>query len=73
MSREAEPMALRATITGVALTYACPACEVEIDSLIAAEPSDWGGFAVPLEERFDICSHCGALLDFGATLMQEAA
>lgn len=69
---EPVPTAHRATITAVALTYACPACEVQVDSLIEAE--DLGtGFAIPLEDRFDLCSHCGELLDFGARLTQEAA
>lgn len=66
------PSARRATITGLALTYACPACEVEVDALIEAEPSDTG-LAIALEDRFDLCSHCGQLLDFGAVLTQEAA
>lgn len=66
------PHAMRATITGLALTYACPACEVEVDALIEAEEGETG-FEIPLQERFDICSHCGQLLDFGAMLMQVAA
>ena len=31
------------------------------------------GLAIALEDRFDLCSHCGQLLDFGAVLTQEAA
>lgn len=66
------PTALRATITAVTLTYACPACGVEVDSSIEAEDGDTG-FEVDLQDRFDLCSHCGQLLDFGARLTQEAA
>lgn len=66
------PEALRARITAVTLTYACPACRVEVDSAIEAEDGDFG-FEVALEDRFDLCSHCGQLMDFGAVLTQEAA
>lgn len=64
--------ARRATITSVALTFSCPACEVEVDSFIEAEDGQ-NGLEIPLHDRFDICSHCGQLLDFGAMLMQVAS
>lgn len=69
---EPVPEALRATITAVMLTYACPACGVEVDQTVDAEAGDFG-FAVALEDRFDLCSHCGQLMDFGAVLTQAAA
>ena len=31
------------------------------------------GFEIDLQDRFDLCSHCGQLLDFGARLSQEDA
>lgn len=71
MTDAAEPNAQRAVISCVTLTYSCPACETQVDAVIEAEPDDCGGFEVALEERFDICSHCGQLLDFGACLTQE--
>lgn len=67
-----EPDARRAIITSVALTYACPACEVQVDSFIEAKEGD-NGFEIALHDRFDLCSHCGQLLDFGAMLTQVAA
>ena len=66
------PIAAQARITGITLTYACPACDVEVDSFIEAE-ENVGGFAVQLEDRFDLCSHCGQLLDFGASLTQAGS
>lgn len=66
------PTAMRAAITAVTFTYACPCCEVAIDDFIEAEEGD-NGFEIAVEDRFDICSHCGQLLDFGAKLLQEAA
>lgn len=64
--------AMRATITAVSLTYACPACGVSVDDMVDALDGDFG-FEIDLQDRFDLCSHCGQLLDFGARLIQEAA
>lgn len=66
------PTCLRATITAVTLSYICPACEVAVDDTVDAS-DDGFGFEVDLQDRFDLCSHCGQLLDFGARLTQEAA
>ena len=66
------PVALRARITAVTLTYACPACDVAVDDTIESCDGTHG-FEVDLQDRFDLCSHCGQLLDFGARLTQEAA
>lgn len=63
----------RAAVVELALRFCCPVCQTEIDSYIDAEPSDDGGFAVPVDQQFDLCSHCGALLDFGLRMTQEAA
>ncbi|OJY35770.1 MAG: hypothetical protein BGP11_19460 [Rhodobacterales bacterium 65-51] len=67
---EAVPEAKRATISAVMLTYACPDCGVEVDQQIDATEDDYGCFTVELSERFDLCSHCGQLMDFGASLTQ---
>lgn len=63
---------MRAMITAVTLTYACPACAVAVDEAIDVGDGEFG-FEVDLQDRFDLCSHCGQLLDFGARLTQEAA
>lgn len=70
--QEPTPTTMRAKITAVTLTYACPACEVAVDDAIDAGDGEFG-FEVDLQDRFDLCSHCGQLLDFGARLTQEAA
>lgn len=70
---EAVPEAKRATISAVMLTYACPDCGVEVDQQIDATEDDYGCFTVELSERFDLCSHCGQLMDFGASLTQVGA
>lgn len=70
---EPVPLALRACITAVTLTYACPACGVAVDECVEAQEDGTGAFSVDLQDRFDLCSHCGQLMDFGAVLTQEAA
>lgn len=62
-------IAQRANITAVTLTFGCPACGVEVDQIIEAEDGDFG-FQVEMHDRFDLCSHCGQLLDFDARLVQ---
>lgn len=73
MSDTPDPVTLRAQISAVAFTYTCPCCAVTFEDQIEAEEDTAGLFVVPMEERFDLCSHCGALLDFGAAFRQEDA
>ncbi len=62
-----------AQVVELAVRFGCPVCQTELDSFVDTDPSDDGGFAVPLDQQFELCSHCGALLDFGWRISAGAA
>lgn len=68
-----DPATQRAQVVELAVRFACPACETELDSYVDVDQADDGSFMVPPDQQFDLCSHCGALLDFGWRILPEAA
>lgn len=69
--RDNDPAAHVAVATGLAVRFSCPVCTTEYDSYIDTAPTDSGCFEVEADQQFDLCSHCGALLDFGGFFRQE--
>jgi len=55
----------RAIISAVTFEMTCPVCRTTVAENIAADEAVDGTFAVPVEHRFDLCSHCGEFLDLG--------
>lgn len=67
-----EPEPHRARVVELALQFGCPACGTEFDSYVDLDPSEGGGFVIPCDQQYDLCSHCGALLDLGCHISPEA-
>lgn len=68
------PQPQRAIVSAFNFLITCPCCGTTVAEQVAAEPAAGGGFAIPPERRFDLCSHCGAFLDLGAfASIKEAA